>query len=204
MKRADTKEVIIESAIKLFFLKGYTETSLSDIAQEVKITAAAIYYHIKNKEELLWLVYQSLQADLETLVVKPVEECGTAEAKLVTFIRCITELWIKRPEVALLQPNPLKSLPEHRKTEYHRHKANWMQMIRDIVEELTADDKKFNATDADFATYTLANIFSLQTGILLVDGKFSFPIDRSETEALARAVTKFYCQAILGRDTVGA
>ncbi|MDA8334112.1 MAG: TetR/AcrR family transcriptional regulator [Peptococcaceae bacterium] len=45
---------IIEAAAELFQKKGYTATSLRDIAEKTGFTKAALYYHIQNKEDILW------------------------------------------------------------------------------------------------------------------------------------------------------
>ncbi|HFC11216.1 MAG TPA: TetR/AcrR family transcriptional regulator [Anaerolineae bacterium] len=46
------KNIILESA-RLFREKGYLATSIRDIGDALGITSAALYYHFKNKEELL-------------------------------------------------------------------------------------------------------------------------------------------------------
>ncbi|MEM9775050.1 MAG: TetR/AcrR family transcriptional regulator [Chloroflexota bacterium] len=45
-------EIIIQSA-KLFKGKGYLATSIRDISESLDMTSAALYYHFKNKEEIL-------------------------------------------------------------------------------------------------------------------------------------------------------
>ncbi|HDR7545502.1 TetR family transcriptional regulator [Bacillus cereus] len=46
------KEIIGEKAIELFSLKGYTRTSIDNIAKASGYSKGHIYYHYKNKEEL--------------------------------------------------------------------------------------------------------------------------------------------------------
>lgn len=48
-----TKERIIDAAIDSFSAKGYSETSMKDIACLVGIKPASIYNHFKSKEEIL-------------------------------------------------------------------------------------------------------------------------------------------------------
>jgi len=47
------KEQIIKTAERLFKQKGFTGTSMRDIAGELNIEAASLYSHIKSKDEIL-------------------------------------------------------------------------------------------------------------------------------------------------------
>lgn len=44
---------ILAQAARLFREKGYLATSIRDIGEAVGVTSAALYYHFKNKDELL-------------------------------------------------------------------------------------------------------------------------------------------------------
>jgi len=52
-----TQKVIVEIAAELFARKGFGATSLDDIAEQLGATKGALYYHVKNKEEILRLIY---------------------------------------------------------------------------------------------------------------------------------------------------
>ncbi len=43
---------IIQSALKVFLLKGYDATSVNDVVSESQTSKGGIYHHFKNKEEL--------------------------------------------------------------------------------------------------------------------------------------------------------
>lgn len=49
----DTKKRILETALELFAQRGYLGTSMSDIAQRLGITKAALYKHYTGKQEIL-------------------------------------------------------------------------------------------------------------------------------------------------------
>ena len=49
----DTKERIMETALKLFAEKGYLGTSMNDIAKQLGFTKAALYKHYTSKQEIL-------------------------------------------------------------------------------------------------------------------------------------------------------
>lgn len=52
-KGRTTKERILDEAEKLFAVKGFEGTGIEEIAHNVGIRKSVIYYHFKNKEEIL-------------------------------------------------------------------------------------------------------------------------------------------------------
>lgn len=57
-KKKDRSKIagIGEAAAKLFYEKGYIETSIDDIADSMKMTKGGIYYYFKSKNEILYFV----------------------------------------------------------------------------------------------------------------------------------------------------
>ena len=49
----ESKELIISSAEKLFFEKGFDKVSMRDISEEAKLSKGAIYHHYKSKDEII-------------------------------------------------------------------------------------------------------------------------------------------------------
>jgi len=52
-----TQKSIVDTAAELFARDGFGSTSLDDIAVMLGVTKGALYYHVKNKEEILRLIY---------------------------------------------------------------------------------------------------------------------------------------------------
>ena len=52
-----TQKAIVDTAAELFAKDGFGATSLDDIAAMLGVTKGALYYHVKNKEEILRLIY---------------------------------------------------------------------------------------------------------------------------------------------------
>ncbi|WP_455811987.1 multidrug efflux transporter transcriptional repressor AcrR [Pseudomonas graminis] len=64
----ETRNHIINAAIERFSEHGVSKTSLADIASSAGVTRGAIYWHFKNKTDLLneiWAQSESGMADLE-------------------------------------------------------------------------------------------------------------------------------------------
>ncbi|WP_330175971.1 TetR/AcrR family transcriptional regulator [Streptomyces sp. NBC_01498] len=52
-QRRDMRADILDAARKLFGTKGYTVTSIADLAEALSVTKGALYYHFKSKEAIL-------------------------------------------------------------------------------------------------------------------------------------------------------
>ena len=52
-KRDLDRDQITKIATKIFAEKGYHAGTLDDVAKHLDVTRASLYYHVKNKEELL-------------------------------------------------------------------------------------------------------------------------------------------------------
>ncbi len=52
-----TQKAIVDAAADLFARNGFGATSLDDIAAVLDATKGALYYHVKNKEEILRLIF---------------------------------------------------------------------------------------------------------------------------------------------------
>jgi TetR/AcrR family transcriptional regulator len=51
------KDVVLAEAAALFNVKGYHATSLTEVADRLGLTKTAIYYYVKNKNDLLYQTY---------------------------------------------------------------------------------------------------------------------------------------------------
>jgi AcrR family transcriptional regulator len=52
-RRTNTREQIRTVALEMFAERGYDGTSLREIAEQLGVTKAAVYYHFKTKEDIL-------------------------------------------------------------------------------------------------------------------------------------------------------
>ena len=89
-KEKNTKEKILEEALKLFAQSGYMGTSMNDIASKLGVTKAALYKHYKSKQEILDSIIEKMN-ELDIVRAKQYEmpegdlEKVTAEYKETAF-----------------------------------------------------------------------------------------------------------------------
>jgi AcrR family transcriptional regulator len=72
-----TRAAVQETALALFAARGYDATSLQDIADELGLTKAAVYYHFPSKLELL----QSICEPVYERVAAIIEEAAAQSSR---------------------------------------------------------------------------------------------------------------------------
>ena len=74
----DTRDRILAVALDRFIEQGYDKTSLREIAEQVGVTKAALYYHFASKEEILRTLIKPI-VDLQEQVAGLLEGRPTRE-----------------------------------------------------------------------------------------------------------------------------
>ena len=78
---------IMDASMLLFMEKGYTNTTTQDIVDKVNISRGLLYYHFKNKEDILYcLVERYSEKLLRDIHVIVYDEDKTAIEKVRAFI----------------------------------------------------------------------------------------------------------------------
>ncbi|HIJ79856.1 MAG: TetR/AcrR family transcriptional regulator [Desulfobulbaceae bacterium] len=66
--KQNRREKILHAALKLFFKKGYFNTSVHDIRAEADVSIGLVYRYFKNKEKIAQVVYaELLQGMIDTI-----------------------------------------------------------------------------------------------------------------------------------------
>jgi AcrR family transcriptional regulator len=116
----DTKSAILMKAATLFSTKGYVETSMSDLAEELGLSKAAIYHHFDSKESLLRDLMDSTFNELDALVSQN-EAIPVGKINLHDLLRKFAEITFAHRKVIRLV---LSEMPAEMKARGHeRHQC---------------------------------------------------------------------------------
>ncbi len=77
---------IIDAAARIFRDKGYSATSIQDVAQAVDILKGSLYYYIDSKEDLLFEVIQEVHQDGLANLEEAKKVTGSALEKIHSFV----------------------------------------------------------------------------------------------------------------------
>jgi AcrR family transcriptional regulator len=121
-------ELLLKTAAHCFNQKGFSGTSMRDVGEGLNITDAALYYYVKNKEELVFLCYQRALDLGERAMRRAAEEGTTGLEKLQLYIRYqMDEMCGRNGPVAILSEIPsLKSAHRTQILERTRHDSRML------------------------------------------------------------------------------
>jgi AcrR family transcriptional regulator len=84
-KRDETRDHLLDTALRLFRRKGFDATTMRDVAEAASMSVGAAYYHFRSKEDLVLAFYRWTQDEHERLlrerlagVTEPVERVRIA------------------------------------------------------------------------------------------------------------------------------
>ena len=87
--RQDNRQRIIEAANRLFYIKGYNQTSFADVADEVGISKGNLHYHFRSKEDLLEAIIALRMQAIQRNLAQWDEEFPDPKDKLRRFAQML-------------------------------------------------------------------------------------------------------------------
>ena len=108
------RDRVLKAAAHCFNRKGYSGTSLKDVANMLGLTDPALYYYVRNKEELVYLCYVRAADVGREAMERAVTEGGTGLEQARRYLRYHIEFMVgDRGPIAIMSEIPSLK-PEHR------------------------------------------------------------------------------------------
>jgi AcrR family transcriptional regulator len=102
-----TQEGILAVALRLFAERGYDATSLQDIADEMKLTKAAVYYHFPTKVEILQALAEPFYVAMSA-VIEAAADLGTRRARIDAMAHGFVDVMLsQRAVMSVLDSDPV-------------------------------------------------------------------------------------------------
>lgn len=133
-RNSTRKEVIITEAAKLFREKGFSATSMRDLAEHVGVEAASLYNHISSKAEIL----QEICFKVANLFMTHIEEVDnspvSAIAKIEAILRFHIRQMIEHYEEVYVSDREWKHLTEPYMQNMQSQRRAYRQRIASIID----------------------------------------------------------------------
>ena len=150
-----TQQAIVAAAADLFARVGFGATSLDDIAEVLGASKAALYYHIKNKEEILRLIFLTVLTVSEEPLRQIVESDLSPGEKLCRAIEHQTAVAADRSPAMIVFYREQPHLTGPFAKEIILRKKAYERYFEDIIEEGQAAGNFLADIDPKIATFGL-------------------------------------------------
>lgn len=134
MTNDDRLQQILKHAARVFYEKGYDRATIRDVAKAAEMSLAGLYYYIKSKEELLFLVQERIFSDLLARADELMTMAGDAEERLGRFILNHLSYFIENLDEMKVLSHEFERLEGDR----HEKIAGLRRQYYEAAEKLTA------------------------------------------------------------------
>jgi len=155
---------IMQAALSLFVEKGYTNTTTQDIIDRVKISRGLLYYHFKNKEDILFrMIERYTEPKIRRLSEVAYDQDKTAIEKMKLFI----ESTLISPDDITTETITLQNTVNLEQNQYmvDQFSHNCLGKIIPLFSHIIKQGISENAFDVEYPEETAA---FLMTGYLFV------------------------------------
>lgn len=166
------KVQLMDTASKMFREKGYSATSMRDIANALGIEAASLYHYIKSKDELLENICFDMADKFDEAIREVNDIYFNAEEKLRMAIRLHIKIITENLDQSAVFLNEWKSLTENKLSKFKQLKENYEYEFKSII-ELGINEDLFDHVDVKFATLTILSSVNWIYQWYREDGKLS-------------------------------
>ena len=135
-KALDTKNSILDAAEDVFNDRGYSQTSLNEIAETAGVTRGAIYWHFKNKEDLFNEMCERVRKPMREQLEKAVaDSAGNPVTQLrQTHDYIMQEMVDNQHYRKVVEILLLKCEHTHEATHILQNKRDWRNFVSNLLQ----------------------------------------------------------------------
>lgn len=165
-------EDILEVSARLFCDKGYLATTMEDIAAELGITKPALYYYIKTKHDLLYVICEAAIRELIEGVRRINDSPGSPEEKLHELIKWHVTMFARNGEILTVYLADESELPEDKRLLVRGLSREYESIYREIVRR-AVEDGVFRELDVPMVVRAISGMCNWLSSWFRPDGRLA-------------------------------
>ena len=134
-KKASKKELILRRAATMFREKGFSATSMRDLAETVGIEAASLYNHIRSKNEILEAICFDVANIFNTNMEAVESNRQRSISKIEELLRFHIRQMVQNYEAVYVSDREWKHLDEPYLSNFQTQRRNYRKKFAGIIEE---------------------------------------------------------------------
>jgi AcrR family transcriptional regulator len=158
-RNGSKKDVIIQKATALFRKKGFTATSMRDIAEALGVEAPSLYNHIESKNAILkdicFRIARLFTSNLQEIELSP----ELYLSKIESIIRFHISMMIGEHESVYISDHEWKHLPEPFLSDFKNRRRNYHSRLAAILQK-GIDNNEIRVINPYVAVLTILSAIS--------------------------------------------
>ncbi len=149
------REQVVAAAAELYGRNGFHKTTVKEIAQLAGVSAGLIYSYVKTKEDVLFLVLQSVLESYAREIPKALQGVTDPIQRFCAATRAYCQVVAANPDASLLAYRETKSLGREQKETIKDMEVKTIQFLVQCIEDCIAAGY-FRSVHVQLAAYRLA------------------------------------------------
>jgi TetR/AcrR family transcriptional regulator, acrAB operon repressor len=150
-----TREALLSECLLLAAQRGFSRTSIDDIAQAAGVTKGAMYWHFASKDELFHAMLERIRELWQQVVHLPVSARQSPAQRLAQLFESYAELFRGSPEICLFLQQVL--LDRHHK-KYSAQVAKVFEKTARFIAAIIDEGKAAGEVRKDVDSMTVAHV----------------------------------------------
>ena len=125
---------MLRSAAALFSKKGYSATSLREIAALLRIQKASLYYHIAGKEDLLFEICSASLRQIRRDVEAAIQQVEDPLERTRALVKAHIESMLRDQEQHTVTLSEMRALSEERLAQVISLRDAYEDLVRSVLE----------------------------------------------------------------------
>lgn len=148
------RQQVVVAAAELYGRNGFHKTTVKEIAQFAGVSAGLIYSYVKTKEDVLFLVLQSVLESYAREIPKALEGVADPVQRFCAAVRAYCQVVGAKPDETLLAYRETKSLGREQQSMIKDMELKTNQLLIQCIEDCVAAGY-FRSINAELAAYRI-------------------------------------------------
>jgi AcrR family transcriptional regulator len=165
-------EQVLAVSARLFREKGFRATSMHEIAAEMGVTKAALYYYVDSKHDLLFEICDSAITRLVEGMREIAAEPGTPEERLARLMRWHVNMFGANGDIINVYLADEGELPEEKREHMRGLSREFESVYREILQEAVRR-KSFRKLDVPVTVRAISGMCNWLSSWYQPDGRLT-------------------------------
>ena len=153
MRRSEIRDVILDTALRLFKQRGYQATGVDLIVEETGLAKTTLYRHFASKDDLLYEIYHRLLSRQTERLNAIADSPGPAAERVRAAAADVVESTLDSIEEAIVSFRSVHMLPNPQRAQVRAERRRYHERFRALVEEGQQDGAFRKDVPADLAVH---------------------------------------------------